>query len=231
MRIVELWRHPVKSAQGLQVDEVTIDQRGFVGDRRWGLRDVATGNILTGRREPRLLFLIGGDGNVTLPSGVPTADDQEISAWLDREVRLVGTSDEVRSTYEVPLDPLGSEQQWVSWQGPAGSFLDSTRTAVSMVSAPALRNWDHRRFRMNIVFDETGDTDLIGKRILLGTAVLDVVKPVDRCVMVTRPQPNLERDLDVLKAINADHEGNLGVGAIVVEPGVVRLEDAVTIVT
>ena len=227
LTVSELWRHPVKSLQGIRVDEISIDYRGVVGDRRWGLRDLATDNVLTGRRVPELLLATGGDGSVTLPSGRTTSDNAELSEWLQRDVELIGTADGLRSTYEVPLDPLDGETNWVSWQGPAASFVDSTKAAVSMISAPMMRGWDHRRFRMNVVFHSAGDTTLVGQRVRLGTAVLDVVREVDRCVMVTRPQPNLDRDLEVLRSILHDHSGMLGVGALVVEPGVVRIGDTV----
>ena len=48
--IAALWRHPVKSLQGESLAAATIDHDGLRGDRRWGIRDEATGRILTGRR-------------------------------------------------------------------------------------------------------------------------------------------------------------------------------------
>lgn len=231
LTVSELWRFPVKSLQGLRVHEIMIDERGVVGDRRWGLRDRVTGNVLTGRRVPELLLATGGDGCVTLPSGQTTSEAHELSSWLSRDVELIGTTDGLRSTYEVPLDPLDGETNWVSWQGPEASFVDSTKTAVSLISAPTMRDWDHRRFRMNVVFDGPGDIALIGKRVRLGTAVIDVVKEVDRCVMVTRPQPEFGRDLDVLRSILQDHSGMLGIGALVVEPGVVRIGDTAQVIS
>jgi uncharacterized protein len=87
--VKELSRFPVKSTQGQSVDELQLDPRGVIGDRRWGLRDLTTGNILTGRRVPELLHAIGGDGMVTLPSGVTTRDAGESSARLGRSVELV----------------------------------------------------------------------------------------------------------------------------------------------
>lgn len=232
--VTSLWKHPVKSMQGHQADHVEIDDRGVVGDRRWAIRDVATGNVLTGRRVPELLLGVGGDGRVTLPTGEVTDDDAALSAWLGRPVELIGVAEGVRSTYEVPLDPLDGEQDWVSWQGPPASFVDSTKTSVSMIGSASMRTWDPRRFRMNVVLDADGEpadaeVALVGRRVRVGTVEFDVVKRVDRCVMVTRPQPGLERDLGVLSAINRDHTGNLGIGALVVTPGIVRLGDRVEI--
>jgi uncharacterized protein len=219
---------------GQSVDELQLDTRGVIGDRRWGLRDLTTGNILTGRRVPELLHAVGGDGMVTLPSGVTTRDAGELSAWLGRSVELVSAADDERSTYEVPLDPLDGETNWVSWQGPAGSFVDSTRTSVSLISTASIQTWGAQRFRMNIVLDldnasasSHDEAALVGQQIRIGSAVLNVVKEVDRCVMVTRPQPGLERHLDVLKHINKHHAGCLGIGSLVVQPGIIRIGDTV----
>lgn len=230
LTVVSLWRHPVKSMQGHAVDRVDVDERGVVDDRRWGVRDVATGNVLTGRRAPDLLHAIGGLGTVTLPTGETTSDDTVLSRWLGRPVELIGTADGVRSTYEVPLDPLDGEQQWASWEGPAASFVDSTKSAVTLVSTATLGDGDPRRFRMNVVLAGATTPDeeaaLVGRRIKVGSVVLDVTKRVDRCVMVTRSQPGLDRDLEVLRRINVRHGGCLGVGALVVEPGSIAVGDA-----
>jgi uncharacterized protein len=233
LRVGSLWSHPVKSLQGRRVDLVTIDAHGVVGDRRWAIRDVATGTVLTGRRAPELLHAVGGDGSVTLPTGETTADSSVLSAWLGRSVELVAAQTGVRPTYEVPLDPLEGEQQWVSWQGPDASFVDSTKTAVSLISAQSIGSDDPRRFRMNVVLEGAAAPDeevaLVGARIAIGSAVLTVMKQVDRCVMVTRSQPGLERDLDVLRRVNSHHGGNLGIGALVEVPGSFGVGDEVRV--
>ncbi len=47
--------------------------------------------------------------------------------------------------------------------------------------------------------------------------------------MVTRPQPGgIERDLDVLKTINRERDGNLSVGALIVDPGPLAVGDTLT---
>jgi hypothetical protein len=45
--------------------------------------------------------------------------------------------------------------------------------------------------------------------------------------MVTRAQPALERDLDILRTINHDREGHLAVGALVATPGRIAVGDDV----
>jgi hypothetical protein len=106
---------------------------------------------------------------------------------------------------------------------------DSTRTRVSIMSTASLGDWPVRRFRPNIVVDGAGEDDLVGRRIGIGLIVADVTKRIDRCVMVTRPQPGgLERDLTVLRTVLRETDGYLGVGALVVTPGELRVGDGLT---
>lgn len=230
MRVVGLSRYPVKSLQGEALTEADVGRRGIVGDRAFALRDAGTGRVLTGRRDPELLFGTGrlddaGHAVVTLPDGTTTADDHALSAWLGKPVNLVAAP-AASSTYETPADPLDDHSEVVTWQGPVGTFHDSRRTQVSIVATGDLGEWDPRRFRANVVVEADTADELVGQRIRLGTAVLDVVKQIDRCVMVTRPQPGLDRDLDVFKRIRDERGIYLAVGALVVTPGRVALGDA-----
>ena len=76
------------------------------------------------------------------------------------------------------------------------------------MSQATLGSWDRRRFRANVVLHgdaEPGCEDgYVAGQVAIGTAVLDVVKAIDRCVMVTRPQPDgIARDLDQLLELGA----------------------------
>ena len=118
---------------------------------------------------------------------------------------------------------------WLQWDGPDGTFHDSGRTRVSLISAEAMGDWSWRRFRANVVID--GDEDaLVGRRVAVGSAELEVVKRIDRCVMTTRPQPDgIERDLDVLRTINRERDGFLGVGALVTGGGTFAIGDELSV--
>ncbi|MEX2628057.1 MAG: MOSC N-terminal beta barrel domain-containing protein, partial [Ilumatobacteraceae bacterium] len=65
MRVVELWRYPVKSLQGERIESCDVGEHGLVGDRAWGLVDQRSGYVLTARRVPELLMasarLVGPD--------------------------------------------------------------------------------------------------------------------------------------------------------------------------
>lgn len=235
--VLALWRYPVKSMQGERLDAAEIGPLGIVGDRGWAVIDTATGLGLTGRRAPELLFasatLVGDDVRITLPDGSVAADDAALSDWLGRAVTLARATDSTSGTFEIGLAEGDDADRdpavpWVQWEGPAGTFHDSTRTQVSILGARTAGDWDLRRFRANVVIAGTGEDDWVGAVLHAGTATLDVTKQIDRCVMTTRAQPGgIERDVDVLRTIIRDRANNLGIGTLVRTPGVVRVGDTV----
>ena len=74
------------------MDTASVADLGIQGDRSWGIRDNATGNILTGRRAAPLLLanarLVDQGVVITMPDGIETADDGVLSAWLGSDVSL-----------------------------------------------------------------------------------------------------------------------------------------------
>ncbi len=54
--VAALYVHPLKSAAGIRVSEITLDERGAVGDRRWLLVD-ANGEMITARETHRLVLI------------------------------------------------------------------------------------------------------------------------------------------------------------------------------
>lgn len=228
MRVVDIWRFPIKSIGGEQLHAATIGEFGITHDRGWGLVDDATGNVLTARREPQLLManarIENGEPVVTTEAGDELRTSADLSDWLGRPVTLACAAGQDGGTYEVPLD-FENDEDWVSWQGPGDAWHDSTVSRVSLVSTSTLGDWDRRRFRTNIVLDGGREDELVGREVDLGEVRLGVMKQIDRCVIVTRPQPGLDRDLDVLRAINNERETKLAVGALVVRGGTVRVGD------
>jgi uncharacterized protein len=233
MRVLELWRYPVKSLQGELLHEAEIGPEGITGDRQWALFDVGTRFGLTARREPDLLFASGrlradGGVEVVLPDGTVTAEDAVLSDWLGRPVVLRSAAEVTeRRRYESPEDDLDERSGWHDWEGAAGgAFHDNADGRLSLVSTATLGDWDRRRFRSNVLLEGAGEGALVGARVRLGGAVLDVVEPIPRCVMVTRPQPGgIGRDTSVLKTIHRERGGELAVAALVRTPGPVRTSD------
>jgi len=151
MRVAELWRFPVKSLQGEQLDDVTIGPHGIVGDRGYALFDAETGFGLTARRAPELLFASGrlrddGSAAITLPDGSIADDDEALSSWLGRSVLLRSTSDDVTRRYENPVDPEHEElSRWEPFDGSHGAFHDEPGASISLVSSATIAGWQTRR--------------------------------------------------------------------------------------
>ena len=234
MRVLELWRYPVKSLQGERLPAAPIDTLGIAGDRRWALFDRDTGLGLTARRVPELLFgsarlRDGGGVEVVLPDGTVTSDERLLSDWLGRrvELRTATEAGDVAPTYEAPVDEeVPDPTEWLQWEGAPGPFHDSPRIRLSLVSTGTLGTWDRRRFRANVVLDGAGEEGLQGREATLGSVRLRIGLPVSRCVMVTRPQPGgIARDTAVLKTIHRERDGQLAVRAAVLGAGTVRTGD------
>jgi uncharacterized protein YcbX len=209
MRVAELWRYPVKSLLGERLDAARVGPDGIQGDRHWALVDLATGAVLTARRDPQLLFAAArlrpdGGVDIVLPDGTVTADDAVLSAWLGRPVALRSAG--------------------------VGAFHDEEWFRVSLVSSGTLGRWDRRRFRANVVLEGEGEDALVGRGIRLGSVELRVGASIDRCVMVTRPQAGgIGRDTGVLKTLHRERGGLLAVGATVRTPGTVGAGDPLTV--
>jgi len=97
---------------------------------------------------------------------------------------------------------------------------------------------DIRRFRMLIELAgaEPHEEDTwIGRRIAIGDAVLSITKPVARCAITTQDPETGARDLDTLRTLISyrglrdGKHADFGVLAEVVQPGRVRLGDAVRV--
>jgi len=244
-RVVALWRYPVKSMAGEALAAAELGERGLPGDRGLAVRDLADGRILSGKREPRLLFATARIADeavvIALPDGREMeagerATDAAMSAWLGRRVELVAAEPGVVSTFAMDLDP-DDPTEVMDLQTPAGSFFDSRSclhllTGASLAAAAALDpsvRWDLRRFRPNVVLAaEAGgfaEDAWVGADLALGEAVVWVRKPTERCVLATREQPGLQAQPAVLRALHRDHDGALGVYANLVRPGRVAVGD------
>jgi uncharacterized protein YcbX len=231
--VSEIWRYPVKSVGGESLSSVEINEAGIAFDRGWSILDLGSGNNLTARRTPELLMASAHiDGNevvITLPDGSQTADDAVLSAWLGTDVSLVRATISSRATFENPMD-FENDADWMSWDGPPDAFHDSARNRISLVSAATMGEWASARFRINVTVEGTqarAEDSWVERTLKIADAELAVTKKIGRCVMVTRPQPGIERDLDVLRTINKSHAGDLGVASVPIGPATLTVGDQV----
>ena len=251
LRLLELWRYPVKSLQGERLAVGTVESDGLAGDRAWGVRDVDTDKVLTGRREPQLLMAqarLDADGtpHISLPdgttvSGAGRATDARLSEWLGRRVALTSAAWGSPGVGEYFDDATDDASRVLEWTMPRGRFVDTLpllvlTTASLRAGAVALPSaeWATRRFRPNLLVEAEGtrwlEDSWYGRALRVGEAELSVEVPCVRCTMVTRSQPGLDRDVDVYRTLLALHEGTIGAMASVTIPGTVCAGDTVEIV-
>ncbi len=164
--------------------------------------------------------------------GAPTHAD------MDTELRAI-----FGRTPDEPLPDLSRfPPDLMQYESPPGTYFDAypllilSQQSLDEMSrrAPESR-FDVRRFRPNFVFDLPDSVEpfpeaaLEGKRLRIGSAVLEATIGCPRCVMTTHGFEDLPKDPGIMRALVANAGGNLGLYAQVTEPGQVAVGDALEI--
>jgi uncharacterized protein YcbX len=246
-----LWRYPVKSLRGEPLRDAEIDERGVAGDRRWAFRELGRGGIMSARVWGAMLQLRAriessiNDDHVLLdlPDGRTirvndAAANQALSELFGREIRLEATRRERLTPADLEAIMRGEAYP------PARDFFDedvlhliASGTLTHLRRLQPTADFDPRRFRANIYID-TGDEDdgfiedrwLNGELLIGESARIVGMRPAIRCVMTTHPQPDLPRDMSVLRTAAQHHDAYVGVFASVGSPGTIRVGDPVRLV-
>lgn len=131
----------------------------------------------------------------------------------------------------------------MEFTSPLGTYFDAfplhlltTASLAEMGRRAPKSSFDSRRFRPNLLI-ETGEeageglveTAWSGRELRMGAARIRVLMPTVRCSMIAQPQEDLAKDPGVLRAVVREADQNLGAYAIIVEQGVVRPGDEVTL--
>ncbi|MEN3274049.1 MAG: uncharacterized protein V7636_2810 [Actinomycetota bacterium] len=248
MRVAQVWRYPVKSLQGERPEAIEIGLERVAGDREWGVRDSATGVVLTGRTARPLLHaharLTGQDEVVvTLPDGRQLHDgddtiDLALSAYVGQPVHLAHAKSDEQAAFEAPVEFSDDTSPIARWQSRPGTFNDGhpvhLLTTASLRAAGALHpdgEWDARRFRPNVLIedDTAGYAEEMWTSVTIGEVVLEVYKRTTRCAMTARAQPGLDDDLEVPRSLARNRNAKLGVYARVTAAGTIAPGDPVTV--
>ncbi len=89
---------------------------------------------------------------------------------------------------------------------------------------------DRRRFRPNVVVsgvDGFAERDWLGRELRVGAAVLRVVEPCRRCAVTTIDPDTAAVDPEVLRRVNDEFGGIMGMYCAVVKPGTIAVADEV----
>lgn len=256
--VAALWRYPVKSMQGEELNSAEVTALGLLGDRRFAVVDLATGKV-AGAKNPlkwpgfmqfRASYVSPPRAGaalpsvrVTLPDGTSLTSDgadlpKLLSEALGREVAFSGTTDAARAEdYQAETDEV------IEWDLPPGTFFDCARVhLVTTATLDQLRalypagRFEPRRFRPNVIVS-TGsrspgfvENDWVGRQVAIGESVrLQVFQPTGRCVMTTLPQSDLPKDPGILRTAVQHNDAAVGVYADVLAGGTVRRGDLVRV--
>lgn len=164
--------------------------------------------------------------------GAPLVDDMET---------------ELRRVFgRLPDEPLPDltafPPELFEFESPVGTYFDAfpllvlTQQSLDTLQATTTsERFDVRRFRPNILVDApemTGfpETEWEGRQLKIGSAVLQLEVRCPRCVMTTHGFDDLPKAPGIMRKLVQEAEGNLGIYASVVEPGVVSQVDAVELI-
>lgn len=227
MRIRSLWRYPVKSLQGEQVDLIYVEERGFQGDRLFALAD-QHGKLGSGKSTNRFqridnllaLRAVIQDGNTYI--GTP-GDQLE-------HIQSDGLSQGLSKVLGQPVE-IVREQGSPHFDDAAVHLILSSELVKLQALLPEAEI-DTRRFRANIILnvpDHMTSEDLLGSVLSIGDTRLKVTHKTERCVMVTTGQGDLPKEPKILKTISQSFDLNFGVYASVLRPGTIETRQAVGI--
>lgn len=241
---------PVKGLALHHPEETTLDEHGVAANRRFYLvRE--DGRLFSGLQHGPLVRVraewdeAADRLSLAFPDGTVVAGEVRLGGavhtdfWRRRDV----PGRVVEGPWAEALSALASRRLRLVKADVPGAAVDvEPVTIVSEESVAELARQagrdtvDGRRFRMlvEIVGCSPHEEDSwTGRRVRVGAALLEVGGPVPRCATTTRDPSTGVRDLDTLREIAAyrgrrdGHDIDFGVYARVLEPGVVRLGDAV----
>src|SRR5215831_11805028 len=243
-KVESLWRYPVKSMRGEELEEAFAGYPGIYGDRVFAFKSSASPDgfpYFTAREQRRLLQYrpvfrfpdkAARPGNRTdaekMGAGPLSADISELmvdvetpdgkTLAIDDPVLMDVLRANVDAKHQLTL--MRSHRAMTDCRPVSIFSLQSARQLAEETEIPI----DKRRFRANVYLDLAsdngfGENELVGRSLKIGPkVVVKVLERDPRCAMITLDPDTAERTPAVLKKVAQAHEGMAGVyGAVIVE--------------
>jgi len=211
MRVQELWRYPVKSMAGEPLQSADLTPSGISGDRILQVRS-ANGRVMTARTRPLLLR----HHATTSPDNQILVDN---CPW---------TAPEVARDVEAAAGPGSKLVEYTGLD--RFDILPLLVTTDGMLTATG---YDRRRFRPNLVIsgvEGLAEQSWEGAHLRIGTAVIGMEDLRLRCIMTTFDPDSGQQDVSVLRHIQHDFNGQLGLNSRVITPGRISVGDPVELI-
>ena len=243
-RVDSLWRYPVKSMRGEELDEAFAGFSGIYGDRLFAFKSSASPEgfpYFTARQQRRLLQYrphFRHPDKAARPINLTEAEKMganPISADFAELMVDVETPDGKTLAVDDPalidmlrtdidqkhqLKLMRSERALTDCRPVSIFSLQSARQLGEETGTPI----DKRRFRANVYVDLPSaqgfaENEFVGKSLRIGPKVVVTILERDaRCVMITLDPDTGEKTPAILKKVAQAHDGMAGVyGAVLVE--------------
>ena len=254
-KVDSVWRYPVKSMRGEELEEAFAGYSGVYGDRLFAFKSSASPKgfpYFTAREQRRLLqyrphFRYPDKAacpvNLTeadkMGAGPLFADISELMIDIETpEGKMLAIDDPVliemlRSDVDEKhqLTLMRSHRAMTDCRPVSMFSLQSARQLAEETGVPI----DTRRFRANVYVDLTSgggfaENDFVGRSLRIGPKVVVRILERDaRCVMITLDPDTTEKTPEILKKVAQAHEGMAGVyGAVMVE-GMLHKGDSIEV--
>ena len=252
-KVESLWRYPVKSMRGEELDEAFAGYSGIYGDRVFAFKSSASPKgfpYLTAREQRKLLQYrphFRYREKAARPINLVDAESKGANPLLANLAELavdVETPDGDKLAIDEPalidmlradIDPkhtltLMQSQRAMTDCRPVSIF--SLQSVQQLAEETGVRV-DKRRFRANIYVDLTSaegfaENELVGRSVRVGPkAIIAILQRDSRCVIITLDPDTGEQTPVILKKVAQAHDGKAGVyGAVLVE-GIMQKGDPV----
>ena len=251
--VESLWRYPVKSMRGEEMEEIFAGYAGVYGDRLFAFRSSSAPAgfpYFTGRDQRQMIRY-----RARFRDPVKAARPSN-----QRETEETGAWPLPVSSMELAIDVETPDGKFVEIDDP--SLIDFLRTGIehsndvtllrsdrAMTDCAPLSLFslqtvgqleresgipiDKRQFRANVYLDLPdsagfSEDEFVGRSLRLGSKVLVSITKLDgRCMMITLNPDTAEKSPEVLRTVAQKHEGKAGLYAAVLTEGIVRKGDSI----
>ncbi|NTJ44210.1 MOSC domain-containing protein [Agrobacterium larrymoorei] len=219
--ISSLWRYPISSVGGESLSSVKVGVTGIVGDRRFCLIDLETGEIAqpetSVRWRPALFLQSSIDENgvttICLPNGaVYCLSDPYLRAMLQSHFGFaVGVGRHHPPTLESDLDLPIIERRYA-----VAPLHLLTSASIGKLQTMCAEKIDERRFRPSLFVDTGGDDGFLENgwescRFKIGDVQLTFAEHTKRCGMTFIAQPDLNENPEILRTIVRQNQRKFGI--------------------
>jgi uncharacterized protein YcbX len=252
-KVESLWRYPVKSMRGEELDELFAGYAGVYGDRLFAFASSANPKgfpFFTGRDQRQMIRYrarFRHPEKAARPVNLSEAEKRNanpISADASELMIDVETPDGKTFAIDDPrlIDHLRSStdgkheltllrsEKAITDSSPLSIFAVQTAQKLGEETGAAV---DKRRFRANLYLDLTSaegfaEDKFVGRSLRIGAkATVAILQRDSRCMMITLDPDTAEKAPAILKAVAQSHEGMAGVYGAVLAQGIIRKGDRV----